>query len=224
MTPEIYLIPGLGFDDRIFSQLELGALPCTAVNWILPHQAETIEAYAGRLLETVKGKENGGPKIIVGHSFGGIVGLEMAKITHFEHVILISSIKSREELPFFFKSVSPLGLYRVFNQYTVMKTFPIWANQHGYDTAELKALFLSMVARQSDRYLKWALKTLSEWSGKVGASVKITHIHGERDATFPVKNIRPPALFIPSGDHFMVFKQGLEISRIISDIVSCVKI
>ena len=46
---EIYLIPGLGFDCRIFRHLDWGAHPVVHLNWIEPEEAEGLTHYARRL-------------------------------------------------------------------------------------------------------------------------------------------------------------------------------
>ena len=41
---KIYLLPGLGFDHRIFARLDLGGLDVEYINWIEPKDKEPIRA------------------------------------------------------------------------------------------------------------------------------------------------------------------------------------
>jgi hypothetical protein len=45
----IYLISGLGADERVFQNLDFGRLKPTFIKWIEPRDNETIQKYALRL-------------------------------------------------------------------------------------------------------------------------------------------------------------------------------
>ena len=68
----IYLIPGLGFDCRIFRNLEVGPIDKKPLEWIEPLPKESLQEYAGRMAEGIQEEDQ--PITIVGHSFGGHSG------------------------------------------------------------------------------------------------------------------------------------------------------
>ncbi len=72
----IYFIPGLGVDNRVFQKLELPShLNVHYLEWILPISlTESIKEYAKRLAQSIDVKT---PYIIVGLSFGGIIAKEL---------------------------------------------------------------------------------------------------------------------------------------------------
>jgi pimeloyl-ACP methyl ester carboxylesterase len=210
----IYLIPGLGFDCRIFQNLNLGTRQVVHLNWIEPEKDERLAHYAERMAAGFSNHNS--RKIVIGHSFGGILAREIASIHAVEKVILISSIKSDRESPRTFQAVRWLRLYCLFSKNIVLKTFPFWAKKHGYVSAEEQTLFTDMINKQSDHYLKWALKTLSQWEcNDVAKNTKTIHIHGELDKTFPVRRVVAPCIKIPGGTHFMVFNKADILSEII---------
>lgn len=210
----IYCIPGLGFDGRIFDKLELLCFDLVMLNWIEPKREEGLESYAIRLAEGIPQDDN--EIVLVGHSFGGILCQEIAKLRPCKAVILISSVKSRKELPFFFKVIAPLGIHHLFSKKLVRYTFPFWAKSHGYRTKEEQTLFLSMVGNNSDHYLQWALKALSLWQDSItSVDFKLLQIHGRKDKTFPISFINHPDYLLQDGNHFMVYQEAETISQII---------
>ena len=208
----IYTIPGLGFDQRIFSKLNLPGHDLHHLNWIKPRSNEPIHIYAARLAEKISHPPE--HCILVGHSFGGIMAQEIAAVLPVKKIILISSIKSGKEKPLNFRSVATLGLHKWFTKRMTLNTFRYWGKYFGYGTDELQQLFRDMVAGQSDEYLKWALYQLSIWEG-VGQQAEIGHIHGEMDKTFPVKLIKEPVLKVENGTHMMVFNKPAVINELI---------
>ncbi len=216
-SKEIYLIPGLGFDCRIFRNLDFGVEEVRHLDWIEPHGDEPLARYAGRMAAGFA--KNNSRKIIVGHSFGGLLAQEIAKIHAVETIVLISSIKSGKENSWIFRATKWLRLHRFFTKELALKTFPYWAKKHGYESEEERGLFIDMVKNHSDHYLKWALKTLSHWDGKgTGSSIRVIQIHGELDKTFPICRIAEPVIRIPGGTHFMVFNKAGIIGPIIESI------
>ncbi|HNC31654.1 MAG TPA: alpha/beta hydrolase, partial [Cyclobacteriaceae bacterium] len=87
---EVYLIPGLGADRRVFQYLNLAEHSISHISWIEPLPNESIEQYAGRLTEQIKSPD----PILVGVSFGGMIAVEIAKQIKTNKIILISSART----------------------------------------------------------------------------------------------------------------------------------
>ncbi len=210
----IFLIPGLGFDARNFERLEWEGGQVTHIPWIDPAGDESLRDYAGRLSRDIPA--SGDRTVIIGHSFGGVLAQEIAAFKRVEHVILMSSIRSREELPGKLRVVAPLGLQRLFTKGMTMKTFRFWGARFGYDTPDLKALFKSMVNGHSNKYLQWALRSLSNWQpSPLPESTRCTQIHGAADRTFPIQLLAAPDHVVTSGGHLMVYQQAPLISTLL---------
>ena len=97
----IYFISGLGADRRVFQKLKLPeGFTAQYIDWIKPFEDESLEAYSKRMATAI---DTSKPFVLVGLSMGGMVSIEIAKFTQPKLVILISSIKSIDELPWYYK-------------------------------------------------------------------------------------------------------------------------
>ena len=214
---KIYCIPGLAFDNRIFSKLDLQNYHIEYINWIKPRHQEIWSNYARRMAIDIDDSQK---CILIGHSLGGLLSQEIATFKQVDKIVLISSIQSRAELPFHFKIIRPLRLQYFFTKQFTFATFPLWAKQQDYKTKEAQALFKNMVKKQSNKYLRWALLNLSIWEApQIPSSTQIFQIHGSLDQTFPVSLIQSPTRLIPQGGHFMIFNYPKILENFIIEVL-----
>jgi len=212
----IILIPGLGYDCRIFENLELSDFDTECLNWIEPKPNEKINEYSQRIFNQIDNADK--KTILIGHSLGGIVAQEIASVNRIDLIILISSIKSRREMPRSIRMVKPFYLYKLFTKKSSINTVKFWGKKHGFVTKKEKELFKSMVGKQTNRYLQWALRELSLWQEpKIPNSTKIMQIHGTNDKTFPIKLIDNPDVVVENGSHIFVYKQAKKATELISE-------
>lgn len=210
----IYLIPGLGLDGRIFKHLDLKGHAVTILNWLEPYKNESLRDYAQRMANDIDNKDQ---NVLIGHSFGGILSQEIASFKSIQKVILISSIKSRDEHPLQWRIFKPLGLYRLMSKPLMIDTVGLWGAMHDYVSKEEKQLFRHMANAHSHHYLRWAMKRLSEWNKPdFPTSTEVIHFHGTNDKTFPYKLIQNPDYTIEEGGHFMVYRRASELNEILS--------
>lgn len=206
----LYFLAGLGFDGRIFRKLELPEGPKVYLDWLDPLKGESIQEYAIRMSRQVEGEP--GKAVFIGQSFGGVVMQEMARQVAPAKTLIISSIKSRAENTASFKLLGLLPLHYLISKKLMLKSFPLWAANNGYETEDEQQLFLDMVGRHSPRYLRWATRELGKWQG---ASLEnVAHIHGTRDKTFPARRVSGATL-VEGGNHFMVYNRPREVSEFI---------
>jgi pimeloyl-ACP methyl ester carboxylesterase len=109
MIKDIYILSGLGADERVFKYLHLPGFTAHHIKWVTPLPEETIEAYAKRLTAQIKTLQ----PILVGLSFGGMMAVEIAKHIKTEKIILIASSKTNKELPFYYRWVGKLGIHKL---------------------------------------------------------------------------------------------------------------
>ena len=95
-TP-IYFLPGLAANPSIFKNIKLApdAFETFYLEWMIPDHNESIVDYALRFCKEIK-HENA---VLIGVSFGGIIAQEMSLVRRFKKIIIISSVKNRDELP-----------------------------------------------------------------------------------------------------------------------------
>ncbi len=213
--PTLYTLPGLGFDHRIFSRLDLQGYDIYHLDWMDPLTNESIINYAKRFSEKIIHDHQN--CILIGHSFGGIIAQEIAAHIPIKKTILISSIKSEKEKPINFKMAAPLGFHYLFTKKLTLKTFDYWGKHFGYETPDLQALFKKMVSERSDKYLQWALFQLSKWKGVKSKKINLVHIHGELDKTFPIKLINDPVVRVARGTHMMVYNKPEVLKKLLEE-------
>ncbi len=216
---KVYCICGLGSDERIFSKLNWSTIEVSYLPWLTPKDGEPLPEYALRMIKGIREKDI----TLVGVSFGGIMSIEIAKLIPVQNVILISSIKSRHEMPTWMKVSGKLGL-DYFLPAKQLRTGritsflePIENYFLGADTIEEKKLAREYRENIDPHYLKWSIHQVINWKNEWQPE-NLFQIHGTLDRIFPYKYVQP-SYSIPGAGHFMVFQYPEKISSILHDII-----
>lgn len=109
LPQSLYILSGLGTDDRVFQHLDLSGFQPTFIKWIPPKKNEAIDRYASRLLNQITTSK----PILMGLSFGGMMAIEIAKQIDTKKVILIASAKTRKEIPIYYRLAGKLGIHKL---------------------------------------------------------------------------------------------------------------
>ena len=213
-----YFIPGLGFNEEVITPIVDQGLDIQTINWIEPIPLESIQSYAYRMSENIDSSL--GPVTLIGHSFGGMIAQEISQLIDIDQIILISTCKSRAENSLALKSLSPLKINKFIKKDLILRTFPLWSRNYGYETEQEMEVFKSMIEKNTDTYLNWALKSVSTWEREFEIATPIIHIHGDKDRTFPIKNIHDVTHVIEGGNHFMIYKKAEEIAELLKKYIT----
>ncbi|MFD1316296.1 alpha/beta fold hydrolase [Namhaeicola litoreus] len=212
---QVYLIPGLGASSRIFEYLKFSNyFEVHYLDWISPlSNKEELASYAKRMAKSITGENI----ILIGVSFGGIIAQEIARLQHIEKVILISSIKSKHELPWRLKWIKYSRLYYLSPLLSYIK----------FDSKELSVpgkllkrkvyLYARYMSMKDKLYLLWATRQMLFWKAEK-TETPIFHIHGTKDQIFPVNNLSD-FIEIKDGSHAMILTKARKISKIINKII-----
>jgi pimeloyl-ACP methyl ester carboxylesterase len=213
MERTFYFISGLGADERLFRNLRLNG-DSIYINWIEPFPYESLSSYAFRLKDQIREKDDA---ILIGVSLGGILAVELAKKIPLSCVIIISSIKTRSELPLSYRLLSKVSfLVRLF-PYSIMRKFPYLLYYHmGAHTKEERDLLDRFMKETDEDFVHWGTEQVIRWKNK-DIPPNVFHIHGTADRVFPFSRIRN-AVEVKGGTHLMVFSRAEEISRKIEEI------
>lgn len=219
-TQNIYFISGLGADYRMFQQL---ALPewyrVISLDWIAPRQNESIPAYASRLGQHIDTSQ---PFQLVGLSFGGMVAAEMAKVLKPLQTIIISSVPTGNDIPWYFKAAGLLRLPDLMPA-AFLKTAAIHlANPFAYwffgARTKVERSLLKQILRDTDtRFLKWALKAITVWESQ-DRPPNLVQIHGAADKVLPLRYTSPDYL-LQKGAHLMVLSQAGPLSSLLTQVL-----
>lgn len=214
MPPKIYILSGLGADERVFQLLDFSGMEVVFIKWIRPEKDEKIEAYAKRLCSQITTEK----PILIGLSFGGMMAIEISKIIPAEKIILLSSVKTKDEVPLYIKLLGKLGLHKV---------VPIWFLKHanlianwafGLITVFEKRLLKLILLEMDAKYVRWAIHQVFTWQNEI-VPQNLTHIHGTADRIFPIQNVNAD-YEIDNGGHFMVLNKHKEVSKIIRELLA----
>ena len=210
----VYLIPGLGVDHRVFTRLSLDGHDVRYIRWEVPHRNESLKDFALRLAKQIDASR---PFALIGFSFGGMCAAEIAKVLKPEKLILISSAKGEDELPWNIKLMRfiPAHRYAPESWYRRMAWMLKWF--YGIRGKEQATLFHQMIHSMPKGYRRWASNCIINWKNR--DHVSALHIHGDRDVVIPSRNIKN-ALVIKGGTHFMLLNRAEEISKIINAYLS----
>ena len=179
------------------------------IDWDLPLENETLQNYALRISENIK-DENA---ILIGLSFGGILSVEISKIKKFKKVFLLSSAKTKFEIPFYYRFLGKLNLLRIIPSSILKRLNSLTYLVFGAKTNFEKNLLKDIIKNTDKHFLKWALHQIMNWKNE-NYSENIVHIQGDSDLILPHNFIKYDYL-IKDGTHFMTLNQSKEIETII---------
>lgn len=210
----IYCISGLGGDHRLFKHIQAPeGYEIVPVKWIAPKPKESLVDYAMRLGACIDRSQ---PFILVGLSLGGIMAVELAKRLSPVCTIIISSIPVSTELPGYYKTASKLKLVRIVPSF-VFKAAAILKRLYSGESREDKRLVLRMIREGDNRFIKWAMRAVTEWKNEIVPS-PLWHIHGTKDEVFPIFRTHPTHI-IRKGRHLLLMSHSPEINRILKEII-----
>jgi pimeloyl-ACP methyl ester carboxylesterase len=197
LAHNIYIISGLGVDERVFQKMDFSGLDVVFVKWIKPEPNESIENYTSRLLTQITVEK----PILVGLSFGGMIAIEIAKQISTKKLILLASAKTKHELPFYFRWAGFCNLHK-FMPARLLKHYNFFsAWLFGAVTVEHKKLLKTILHQTDPIFLKWAIDKIVKWQ-TTSYPENITHIHGTADHILPFRFIKCDTA-IKNAGHFM---------------------
>lgn len=207
--PTIYCISGLGADEKIFAKLQLKGYDLKYIPWLQPNKNEKIDEYAKRMALAI----HDDAPILLGVSFGGMMGIEIARLMPVKKLFIVSSIKSVKEMPAWMRWAGSLKLNKIVPLRSYKLIDKIGIDRLGVTTKEERELVRNYRKNVDLRYLDWAIQQIVKWKNNWQPD-HIVHIHGNKDKIFPVKRISGGHI-IKNGTHLMIYNRADEISRLI---------
>ena len=210
----VYFVSGLAADGRVFKNIRLPdhCIP-VFLEWIAPLKNESLKKYALRLAESI---DTGQPFAIIGLSMGGMITAEIARLYKPRATILISSVPSSKQLPFYFKAAGALRLHKLV-PVSLVKSAAKLKRAFTTETEEDKAILRSIIYDSDDKFIYWAMNAILKW--KSGAfTAPYIHIHGTKDEVLPLRFTKPTHI-ISKGGHLMVMNRAKEINDILKEVL-----
>ena len=149
--------------------------------------------------------------------------MNLQKIFPVDKVVLISSIKSANELPEWMRICGKYKFDKLLPSKPLHKIRPLKALRPvqnyflGTETKEEKAIANHFRDHVDPLYLRWSINQILNWRN-VWTPERMYHLHGDNDHIFPVKRVNPTHV-VPKAGHFMVMNKCTEINMILQEII-----
>ncbi len=215
MKQTIYLISGLGADERVFKNLNFGDFEPHFIKWIEPFKNENLPDYAKRLLPEITTEK----PLIVGVSFGGMIAVEISKLIYYPKVIIVSSAQTKKDIPEIYRFLGSLKIHYFIPSFILNSANFITYWLFGVTTFEDKKLLKAILEDTNIHFLKWALLAISTWKNET-MNDDIIHIHGNNDKILPLKNIHSVDFKVVNGGHLMILNKAQEINSILKNLTT----
>jgi len=202
----------LGTDERVFSHLSINA-KMKFIPWLRPLKNETIRKYSLRMGEKIQHPS----PVLLGVSFGGMIAIEIAKQIPLAKLIIVSSIKTANELPRWMKLTGKFQLHKILPTRSYKITERYDNRRLGISNEEELKLVNAYREKMDPVYYNWAVHQVLSWKNNWYPG-DIVHIHGDHDKIFPVKNLNPTHI-IQGGSHIMMLNKAQEVSQCINSVL-----
>ena len=196
-------MPGMAANPTIFDNLTLpeSKFIVKGLHWVVPDKGMDLTAYAKMMNQQVEEDS-----VLLGVSFGGLLVQEMAQHKNFKKIIVVSAVKSNKELPkrmLFAKytrahKLLPTGLV---NNVELLAKYAF-----GETVTKRLDLYEQYLSVRDKRYIDWAIDNIVNWK-QTEPPKNLVHIHGEKDAVFPIANIKN-CISVKNGTHTMIIHRA----------------
>jgi pimeloyl-ACP methyl ester carboxylesterase len=213
----IFLLPGLGADERMFSRLHAYGVPLLAPRLLVPGAGEEMEAYARRTAAALGVTAS---DVVGGSSFGSMVAAAMAREIPVRGLALIGGALGAETLLTSTRGMGllrllPLGLLR-----PLLRSDQALERICGADDPEFLALARTMLGEAPDQLLRRGAYLAGSYRPPAPPRCPIFAIHGGRDRVMappPVSGCR----IVPGAGHGIAFSHAVEVGTFLREVWSC---
>nr|WP_321228293.1 alpha/beta hydrolase [uncultured Psychroserpens sp.] len=199
----VYLMPGMAANPTIFEHIKLpeDQFEIHWLEWMIPQKKETLESYAKRMILNIK-QDN---VVLLGVSFGGILVQEMSKHMTFKRLFVVSSVKSKHELPKRMKVMKYTKAYKLLPTQLVSNIDFLAKYAFGETVTKRIELYKKYLSVSDKSYLDWAIENVIEWDQDAPNEDAI-YIQGDKDAVFPHSCVGN-CIVLKGGTHVMVINK-----------------
>jgi pimeloyl-ACP methyl ester carboxylesterase len=211
----VYFVPGMAAGKEIFRNISLPKDTYTVhiLEWLVPEKKESLVDYSKRMSLRVK-EENA---VLIGVSFGGVVVQEMSSFLKLKKLVIVSSVKTKYELPNRMKIARKTYAYKLVPTSLVLSANDLTRFAIGPRTEKRLKLYQEYLKVRDKSYLDWAIENMVCWDRKKQVE-GVVHIHGDADIVFPIKHIHN-CISLKGGTHVMLLNKGKMVSEKIIEII-----
>lgn len=199
----VYFMPGMAASSKIFEYIELPETQFQIhyLEWLIPIDNELLSEYARRMSDKIEHKKC----VLLGVSFGGVLVQEMSKYLNVQKLIIVSSVKSKNELPKKMILAKVTKAYKLLPVQLLSNIDLFSKYVFGNNITKRMELYKKYLSVNDSNYLNWAIENMVCWD-QAEAIPDIIHIHGDHDPVFPIKNIGT-CIVVKNGTHIMILNK-----------------
>ncbi len=200
----VYFIPGMAANPSIFDEIKLdeSKFEVHRLAWFQPKKGISFEEYAKEMCQSVIHKN----PILLGVSFGGLLVQEMARHITTKKVFVVSSVKSEKELPKRMLFAKYTKVHKLLPTGLVNNVELLAKYAFGETVTKRLHLYEKYLSIRDKYYIDWSIDNIVNWKQKE-ALPNLIHIHGEKDAVFPISNIKD-CIKVKNGTHTMIIHRA----------------
>lgn len=197
-------MPGMAANPSIFNGIKLPPenFEIHRLEWFVPDKGMTFRAYAQEMCSHIEHKN----PVLLGVSFGGLLVQEMAKHMATAKIIVVSSVKQSSELPKKMLFAKYTRAHKLLPTGLVSNVELLAKYAFGEKASKRLELYEKYLSVRDKQYIDWAIDQIVNWQQAVPPS-NLVHIQGEKDAVFPIKNIKDCVL-VKNGTHTMIIHRA----------------
>ncbi|WP_411031974.1 alpha/beta hydrolase [Spongiimicrobium sp. 3-5] len=196
----VYFMPGMAANSTIFSNISLPKKQFEQhfLDWFVPEKGATLQEYALAMSKRIVHKN----PVLVGVSFGGMLVQEIAKHIEVKKVVIVSSVKTKSELPKRMIFARYTKIHKLLPTGLVNNVELLAKYAFGETVTKRLELYEQYLSIRDKYYIDWSIDQIVNWEPKESPS-NLVHIHGEKDAVFPKVNIKN-CITVKNGTHAMI--------------------
>ncbi len=197
-------MPGMAANPSIFDEIKLSKddFSVHKLEWFVPEKGMSLTAYARKMCENIQEPQ----PVLLGVSFGGMLVQEMAKIIKTKKVIVVSSVKSKHELPKKMIFVKYTKFHKLLPTSLVNNVELLAKYAFGETVTKRLHLYEKYLSVRDKYYIDWSIDQIVNWQQEEPPA-NVVHIQGEKDPVFPIANIKG-CIVVKNGTHTMIIHRA----------------
>lgn len=200
----VYFMPGMAANPSIFKNIVLPSdtFETHLLEWFVPEKNMSLAEYAQKMNKQILQNDS----VLVGVSFGGMLVQQMASLKAVRKVIIISSVKDAVELPKRMIFAKYTKIHKLLPTGLVNNVELLAKYAFGETVTKRLALYEEYLSLRDKVYIDWSIDQIVTWKQPYFPDC-LVHIHGEKDAVFPIGNIKN-CISVKNGTHTMIIHRA----------------
>ncbi|MDC6365061.1 MULTISPECIES: alpha/beta hydrolase [Flavobacteriaceae] len=200
----VYLMPGMAANPSIFDGVHLSpeVFETHKLEWFVPEKGMSLQEYAKKMCTKITHDK----PVLLGVSFGGMLVQEMAKNMDVFKVVVVSSVKHSSELPKKMIFAKYTKVHKLLPTSLVNNVELLAKYAFGESVVKRLELYEKYLSIRDKNYIDWSLDQIVNWKQQ-STPENVVHIHGEKDAVFPIANIKN-CIKVKNGTHTMIIHRA----------------